>query len=206
MKKLLSKWFLFLTGWKIKGEIPAHISKCIILAAPHTSNKDFLIGRLAFYVMNLRICFLIKKEAFKFPVAGMLRRAGGIAVDRSGNNNTVNEIVELFNSKDKFYLAITPEGTRKKVEKWKMGFYHIAQLAKVPIVLAYVDYKKKEGGIGPVINISGNKETDLRLIFDFYKNITPKYPEQFNLFEKSDKVKNEDPDFKSIKQRYCCRR
>lgn len=205
MKRQLAKFILFLIGWKIKGKFPSHIKKCVIIAAPHTSNQDFFIGRLGFYIMRLNVHFLIKQEAFKFPFGGILRNSGGIPTDRSRNNNMINKIVSLFDKNDSFYLAITPEGTRKRTNNWKKGFYFIAQKANVPIALVYVDYKKKEGGFGPIVEISENLEADMKTIYDFYRTITPKFPDQFNLSNPQEVVQK-DEDIRKLKNQYCCKR
>jgi 1-acyl-sn-glycerol-3-phosphate acyltransferase len=186
MLKLFSKIFLKIIGWKIKGQFPTEIKKAVVIAAPHTSGWDFIIGRAGFHVLGIRkINFLIKKEAFKFPVGPIIKVWGAIPVDRGKNNNTITMAGKMFQEKENLLLLITPEGTRKYTEHWKKGFYFIAFNAKVPIVLSYVDYGKKEGGIGPVIFPSGNFEEDFKLITDFYKTKTAKFPEDFNLSQKS---------------------
>lgn len=181
--KYISKLILKMMGWKINGNFPQDIKKCVLIAAPHTSNWDFVIGRAAFYIFGIKgIKFLIKKEFFFFPVGILLKSMGAIPVDRSSKNNTVVKIGHKFDEYNIFRVLITPEGTRSRVKEWKKGFYYIAQHANVPIVLCYVDYGKKEGGIAPfVINPSGNYAKDMEKIEDFYRNITAKYPENFNL-------------------------
>ncbi|MFA4851267.1 MAG: lysophospholipid acyltransferase family protein [Bacteroidales bacterium] len=182
MLKLISRIYLKLIGWKITGSFPEGLKKCVIIAAPHTSNLDFIIGRAGFYNLGIkRISFLIKKEMFKFPLGSIIKTLGGIPVDRGRSNNMVIAISKMFKEKENLFLIITPEGTRKYVENWKKGFYHIAINAKVPIVLSYVDYGKKEGGIGPVLYPTGNFEEDFKFIEDFYRTKTAKYPEMFNL-------------------------
>lgn len=182
MLKFISYLYLKIIGWKINGTFPPDIKKCIIIAAPHTSFYDFAIGRAAFYQFGInKIYFLIKKEVFKFPISGILKAMGGVPVDRGRSSNMVVSLTKMFKEKEKFLLIITPEGTRKYVENWKKGFYHIAENAQVPIVLSYVDYGKKEGGLGPVIFPSGNYEEDFKIIQEFYKDKTAKYPEKFSL-------------------------
>lgn len=185
MMKLLSKWYLKKIGWKINGTMPDDIKKCVIIAAPHTSNYDFVIGRAGFYVMGIKkVKFLIKKELFFFPLGPILKSMGGYPVDRK-QNTVIKDTTADFNRKDSFFLLITPEGTRKRVKVWKKGFYHIALSAKVPIVLSYIDYGRKEGGIGPIIYPSGDFEKDFQIITNFYKDKTAKFPENFNLTPKS---------------------
>ncbi len=179
--KWISLFVFKLLGWKIKGVLPPEIKQCVIVAAPHTSNWDFIIGRLAYFIMGVPVRFLIKKEAFKSPYAGLLRRMGGIAVDRSRSNNLVEEVASLFDKHKVLFVVITPEGTRKLVHQWRKGFYYIALKAHVPVALGYVDYKKKEGGFGPVFYPSGDYEADFDTIREFYKTKTARNPEKFNL-------------------------
>ena len=179
--KLISKFYLWSAGYTIKGVFPKEIKKCIVVAAPHTSNMDFIIGRAAFYVLGInKIKFMIKKEFFIFPLGGPLKAMGGWPVDRKANTMIKDSISE-FAKKESFYLLVTPEGTRKLVKNWKKGFYFIADGAKVPIVLTYIDYAKKEGGVGPIFYPSGNYDEDFKIIAEFYKDKTAKFPENFNL-------------------------
>ena len=181
MKQVLSRTILKIFGWKIKDISDNKINKCVIILAPHTSNYDFIIGRLAYFSINKKIKFLIKKEFFKFPMGRIFTAMGGIPVDRSGKNNLVGSLVQLFNNSKELTVILTPEGTRSYVSKWKKGFYLIAERAKVPILLGYLDYERKEGGIGKVIYPSGNFEEDFKKIEDFYRDKTAKHPENFNL-------------------------
>ena len=180
--KTLSKIYLKIIGWRIKGSFPKDLKKCVIIAAPHTSMTDFLIGRAAFYMFGVKkINFLIKKEMFRFPLGGIIRAMGALPVDRSKSSNMLLSMTKMFREKEKVLLIITPEGTRKYSENWKRGFYHIAENAGVPIVLSYVNYGLKEGGIGPIIYPTGNYDEDLKVIQEFYKDKIAKYPENFNL-------------------------
>jgi len=179
--KYISKIYLKSIGWKIKGTFPANLKKCVIIAAPHTSNSDFIIGRAAFYMLGIpKITFLIKKELFFFPMGYILKAMGGFPVDRK-KNTLVKDSIDNFNNKKAFYLLITPEGTRKLAKVWKKGFYHISYEAKVPVVVTYMDYAKKEGGLGYIFEPTGNYEEDLKKINHFYKDVTAKYPENFSL-------------------------
>jgi 1-acyl-sn-glycerol-3-phosphate acyltransferase len=124
---------------------------------------------------------LIKKSWFKFPFGALFRKLGGVQVDRSRNDSTVEQMVTEFNRRTTFHLAITPEGTRKRVKKWKMGFYHIALATHVPIQLAYIDYAKKEVGITKMLTPTGDEQADMREIYKFFENRTAKYTENFYL-------------------------
>ena len=168
-------------GWKMAGTFPFEYGKAILLEAPHTSGWDFLIGWAGLSALGIRVRFLIKKEMFVFPLGPLIRAMGAIPVDRGKRNNMVDYVSELFGQYDSFYMVITPEGTRKYSRHWKKGFYHISLKAGVPVVLCYLDYGKKEGGIGPVIWPSGDYEVDFKAIEDFYRGRKAKFPENFNL-------------------------
>jgi len=173
-----SRWVFKVLGWKavVTVEEPP---KSVICVAPHTSNWDFIIGKLYYWSLGRKSCFLMKKSWFFFPAGILLRSMGGIAVDRSKRTSVTEQMAEEFNKHESFHLAITPEGTRKLISKWKMGFYHIAVQAKVPIQLAYIDYAKKEMGISGILYPSDDEEADLVIIQAFYKSVNPKHPEKF---------------------------
>jgi 1-acyl-sn-glycerol-3-phosphate acyltransferase len=167
-------------GWKIEGGIPSDVKKCVLIAAPHTSNWDFIYGLGALKLFKVDVKYLAKKELFRFPFKSMFVSLGGIPVDRSKNNSMVEAMIELIKQRDELVVLIPPEGTRKRVERWKSGFYNVALGAEVPIVMGYLDYKRKVAGIGPAIMPTGDKEKDFEAITAFYKNITAKFPENFN--------------------------
>lgn len=181
--RLISRIIYFIFGWKAEGGVPEGVNKAVFLIAPHTSNWDFYIGRLYCWIKRIPINLLIKKEAFSGPLGGLLKKAGGIPVDRSRASSKVGQIVSMFEERDTMMLAITPEGTRKLNNKWKMGFYHIAMQAKVPILLSYIDYGRKVAGVGQPFYPTGDIEKDLKEIEDFYRGRKAKYPEKFNLNE-----------------------
>ena len=130
---------------------------------------------------DIPIRIVIKKEAFFWPFGWLLKKVGGIPIDRSKSVNRVDQVAELFKVTDPMFYALTPEGTRKRSDKWKKGFYYIALKAKVPILLSYIDYKKKEAGIGPAFYPTGDFEKDFKEIEDFYRGKIAKHPEYFNL-------------------------
>ena len=173
-----SRWVFKVMGWKAVVTIEEPL-KSVICVAPHTSNWDFIIGKLYYWSLGRKSNFLMKKSWFFFPVGILLRSMGGIAVDRSKRTSVTEQMAEEFNKHESFHLAITPEGTRKLISKWKMGFYHIAVQAKVPIQLAYIDYEKKEMGISGILYPSDDEEADLVIIQAFYKSVNPKHPEKF---------------------------
>ena len=178
MKKL-SLWIFKIVGWKAVVTVDEP-QKSVICVAPHTSNWDFLIGKLYYWSLGRKSGFLMKKSWFFFPLNYILRKMNGIPVDRSKRNSVTDQIAEEFSKHETFHIAITPEGTRSLVKKWKMGFYHIAVKANVPIQLAYIDYAKKEMGITAILYPTGDEAADFLKIRDYYKNVTAKHPEKFN--------------------------
>ena len=174
----LCKWIFKLIGWTAVVSV-AEPPKSVICVAPHTSNWDFIIGKLFYWSMGRKASFLMKKSWFFFPFGALLRSTGGIAVNRSKQTSVTDQMAEEFSKHETFHLAITPEGTRKLMMKWKMGFYYIAVNAKVPIQLAYIDYEKKEMGIKAIIYPTGDENTDLATIQAFYKDIKAKHQDRF---------------------------
>lgn len=176
--KFLSHLILKLFGWKVAGRIPQEIKKCIMIAAPHTSNWDFLFARCAFYIMGVDVRYTIKKEAMIGPLGWMLAKMGAIPVDRSRNNSLVQFMIDILEESEKMVIMVTPEGTRKYQPRWRRGFYMTAVGANVPIVLGYLDYAKKEAGVGPVFYPTGDVDADIEEIKKFYRTKTGKYPKQ----------------------------
>ncbi len=179
--KTISKLIYKIAGWKATGGVPEGLTKAVFIIAPHTSNLDFYIGRMYCWIKNIRIKVVIKQEAFFWPFGALLKKVGGLPIDRSKSTNKVDQVVEMFNETDSMFFALTPEGTRKRVDKWKRGFYFIALKAKVPILLSYIDYEKKEAGVGPPFYPTGDFEKDFKEIENFYRGRKAKYPENFNL-------------------------
>lgn len=179
MCKALSKQILRWAGWKATSVEGVELPKCVICVAPHTSNWDFIIGKLFYTSMGCNAGFLMKKEWFFFPFNILFKSLGGVPVDRSKRTSVTDQMVEVFNSRERFQLAITPEATRKPAAEWKKGFYFIAQTAGVPILLAYFDYKKKEVGILEVFHPTGDVDKDLLYIRTRYRGISGRKPENF---------------------------
>ena len=177
---MISK-FIFKTilGWKLVGDFPKDIKKYVVIAAPHTSWQDFPIGILARNTSGIKINFIGKDSLFKGPFGFIFRSLGGTPVDRSKSNNLVDAIVDVFNSKEEFRLALSPEGTRKKVDKWKTGFYYIAKGANVPIVMATLDFENKQVKFSEPYYTTENKEKDFEYFKSFYKGVQGKKPDQF---------------------------
>ena len=179
MKRLLSKLLFKLNGWKVIGT-HTYPNKCMVITAPHTSNWDFFIGRCYAYIIGIHPQYLIKSELF-LPVLGtLLKWNGGIPVYRKAKHNVVEQVVEMINKSTAINIGIAPEGTRKRVEKWKTGFYHIAVKANVPILLLKMDYEKKEIGIMCDFMPCGDFEKDMLFIQEQYKGVKGKIPEYYN--------------------------
>jgi 1-acyl-sn-glycerol-3-phosphate acyltransferase len=177
MKRLIYQFIFYrLMRWKIEGDIPADIKKCVLLVMPHTSWLDFIIGLLARGIIGMEMHWVGKKELFRFPFGTYFRWMGGTPLDRSGNKNLVDSIVKIFQNKEIFRMAIAPEGTRKKVIALKSGFYYIAHNANVPVIPVAFDYKTKIVKIGKPFHVSGNYEEDLKIITLFYKGVLGKIP------------------------------
>ena len=180
--KAISKYLFEMAGWKAVVTVPEP-PKSVICIAPHTSNWDFLIGKMYYWSLGRKSSFLMKKSWFFFPIGSLLKSMGGIPVDRSKRTSVTDQVADEFNKREFFHVAITPEGTRSLVKKWKMGFYYIAMKANVPIQLAYIDYAKKEMGITAIFYPTGDEENDLTKIQEFYKDVTPCHPELFYIKE-----------------------
>jgi 1-acyl-sn-glycerol-3-phosphate acyltransferase len=175
-----------LKGWKVDNRVPNDLKRCVLIAAPHTSNWDFVYTIAAFNIMKLPIRFTIKKEWMKFPFGLITKPLGGIAIDRSPKIAGEERIsytaamTNLYSTNKDLIIIVTPEGTRSKKTTWKTGFYHIAKDAGVPICLGYCDYTKKIAGIGATL-IPTNFEEDMRTIMKFYAGIQGKNPANFSV-------------------------
>tara|TARA_B100001758_G_scaffold121463_1_gene104447 strand:+ start:866 stop:1417 length:552 start_codon:yes stop_codon:yes gene_type:complete len=179
MKEIFSRIVFALIGWEVIGTFD-YPKKCVVIAAPHTSNWDFLIGRCYGYISRVKVKYLIKSSYFS-PILGIFFKwNGGIPVYRDSKNNLVDQIVEQFNSSDNFILGITPEGTRSRVKKWKTGFYHIAFKANVPILLVAMDFKNKQVGVINSLIPTGDINKDMIFIQNQFKDIEGKIPENYN--------------------------
>ncbi len=178
--RLVSLFWLKLFGWKIEGEFPEE-KKFVLIAAPHTSNWDMPYMLFYAFYYRAKVYWMGKQSIFRWPFGTICRWMGGIPIDRAKSNNVVENTVEQFNKKDRLVIVIPPTGTRKKVLKWKTGFYYIALLAKVPIALGFLDYKKKVGGFGPLFYPTGDIEADMIEISKFYQGISGKHPEHSSI-------------------------
>ncbi len=183
MKQQLCRFIYHrLLGWKTVITVPFY-EKCVICAAPHTSNWDLLIGKLFYGSLGRRASFLMKKEWFFFPLNLVFKAMGGIPVNRSKKNSLVDQMARRFASCSRFNLAITPEATRKANPEWKKGFYYIALQAQVPIMLFGIDYPSKTITCTKAIMPSGDIEKDMREIKRYFMQFTGRHPEYFSVGE-----------------------
>lgn len=177
----LSVAFLRLRGWKVDGALPAGQDKCVLIAAPHTSNWDLPYTLMVSFVLRLTPYWMGKRQIFAFPFGPMMRWLGGIAVNREQSSNLVAASAQTLREADgPLQLIVPPEGTRSKTRYWKTGFYWIAHTAQVPIVMAYMDYERKLAGLGPVFVPSGDLEADMERIKAFYAPFKGKNARQFS--------------------------
>lgn len=179
MKKAFSKAILKMAGWKLGSTEGVDLPKCVVCVAPHTSNWDFPLGKLFYTSIGCEAGFLIKREWFFFPFNIIFKALGGVPIDRGKRTSVTEQMVEAFALRHVFHLAVTPEGTRKRTTEWKRGFYYIALKAKVPILLAYFDYAKKEVGIKTVFYPTGDTAGDIRQIRLWYKGVKGRNPQNF---------------------------
>lgn len=167
-------------GWKIVGGFP-HIKKSIVIFAPHTSYYDALYGKLCFNEFGMTHRFLSKKELFYFPMNIFMKWYGSIPVRGVAGKNAVYQVAKMLDEAETLHVILSPEGTFDKVTKWNKGFYYMACKANVPIIVGYLDYKKKEIGVKGVIDNLENINTVMHRINTMYENVTAKYPENFSL-------------------------
>lgn len=177
MLSYLAKIIFHAIGWRLEGRYPSEIKKKVLIVAPHTSSLDFPIGLLVKLWLNIKATFYAKQELFKGITGWFLRSIGGRPVDRSKNNNLVGQAVADFARASEHTILITPEGTRKRVDQFKSGFYYIALNAGVPIVPIAFDYEKKVIRIFPTYYVTGDGAEEIAHIRSLFKGIKGKIPE-----------------------------
>jgi len=194
VSKLLARIFLWSNGWETVGTKAAD-EKLVLIAAPHTSNWDFPYLLIFAAHFDLKIRWMGKHSLFRPPMGWIMRALGGIPIVRERRENIVPAMARSFEDYDELVLVVPAEGTRRRVEYWKSGFYHIARMADVPIVMSYLDYSKKTGGFGEPFHLSGDLTKDMDAIRDFYEGRKGKYPEKFGpirLREESEEHEGDD--------------
>ena len=164
----------------MEGKLP-DVPKCVMIAAPHTSNWDLPVMLFFAFAFQTKLYFMLKDATFRWPFGGLFRWLGGIPIDRTKSSGVVEQTIQAFRDNEQLVMVVPPSGTRSKVMRWKTGFYHIASGAGVPIVLGFLDYGRKVGGVGPAVVPTGDIEADIKTIRAFYANITAKHPEKSSL-------------------------
>ena len=179
MMKLICRFIFFkILGWKVNGAFPSELKKYVLIVAPHTSWVDFPIAILINYAIDLRANFVGKAPLFKPPFGFIFRWLGGAPVNRTKNTNMVDSIVDIYKTRERFILGISPEGTRKKVDTWKTGFYYISKGANVPILSAALDFENKTLIIkDEQFFTTDDKDADMAHLKSFYNGIKGKIPE-----------------------------
>ena len=164
----VARLMMLVTGWRFEGALP-NLKQFVIIVAPHTSNWDFPIGVMAMYAIGIRGTFLGKDSLFKGPFGFAFRWLGGIPVDRFSKNNVVDQTIEYFKTREQMILALSPEGTRKRIDKWRTGFYWVAVGAKVPIVPVAFDFPRKRWVINAPQEMTGDPARDIPHLRSFFK-------------------------------------
>ena len=175
--KLIGRLGINLSGWKVKGMVPDE-ERIVIIAAPHTSNWDFILAMLAILGLNINIRWLGKDSIFKPGFKWFFNWLGGIPVNREDPNALIDNVIKIVEKEEAIVIAMTPEGTRKKVVRWKTGFLRIAKLTKAKILLISIDSPTKIIQIGNIFEPTGDTELDLNFIQDYYQNFKGINPEQ----------------------------
>ena len=178
MKRLFAKLLFWFMGWKVVGQTNWP-NKCLVIAAPHTSNWDGIFGVAALAGLDAKITFIGKHTAFKYGLGAFLRYMGGIPVDRSRPGGIIQHAIDQIKEIDCSLIAISPEGTRSKVKEWKTGFLRIAKEINAEIVPASLDYSKKEILLGKVFRLSGDNQKDILDLKKYYSAFKPKHPEKY---------------------------
>jgi 1-acyl-sn-glycerol-3-phosphate acyltransferase len=163
-------------GWRIEGNLPP-VSKMVIIAGPHTSAWDLGVALSCEMAMRLDVSFLAKHSLFFWPFGAFLRAFGGIPVDRRSRHDIVEQMTQRFAASDAMVLALSPEGTRQRVEQWKTGFYHIARSADVPIVPAVIDFKRRTVRFGSPLHPQGAMEAEIRQLRAYFDDAVGKRPD-----------------------------
>ena len=174
--KSIILWLYRRDGWRAEGVVPTP-RRFVIIAAPHTSNWDFVYYLGLTQELGIKTRFMAKSSLFRWPIGGFMRAMGGVEVDRKSSHNYVQAMVDVFASHEEFILTVAPEGTRGKTRRWKTGFYQIAMAANVHIVVGLMDYGRKVGGLGPMIWPSGDFRADMEKVLAVYRTCIPRHPE-----------------------------
>jgi len=173
---LIGRLYLRLCGWSLEG-VPPRIDKAVVIAAPHTSNWDLPYMLAVSWALGVRPSWLGKREIFRFPFGSLMQWLGGVPVERGVRANVVEQVARRFAAAERLFLVVPPSGTRTRATHWKSGFFHMARRANVPILCAFLDYRRKVGGLGPAIAPTGVAAVDMPPIRAFYDTVAARYPE-----------------------------
>ena len=173
----LCRGLLHLIGWRLILDVP-RIDRAVVVFYPHTTNWDFVIGLFARIGLNVPVTWAGKDNIFRGPFGWLWRRLGGIPVNRRESTGFVAQMIDAFSRRAKMLLAIAPEGTRRRTEYWKSGFYRVAVGARVPLVLAFIDFARNEIGVGAMIVPTGDPEADMARLRAFYETKTARHPDK----------------------------
>ena len=174
----LGQLALGLAGWRIEGTLP-DVPKLVVAVAPHTSNWDFLLGIATMFAVGVRARWLGKHTLFRPPLGAVMRWLGGTPVDRSTPQQAVAQVVAAFAAHDRFVLGLSPEGTRRRIPAWRMGFYHIARAAGVPVQPVALDYARRRVTFFPLVTLTGDEAADLARIRAPFHGGMARYPAQY---------------------------
>ncbi len=178
MKKIIGRLFLRIGGWQLDGALPDE-KRLVVIAAPHTSNWDLPLMLAVSFAMGVKVSWMGKHTIFRPPFGWFMRALGGVPIERHKRSSVVEQMVDLFGQKERLALVVAVEGTRSRRETWKSGFYHIARDAEVPVLLSFLDYANKVGGLGPAIRMTGDVNADMDVIRAFYADKPGRFPELF---------------------------
>ncbi len=182
LKRKVAQSFLQAGGWRTSGDVP-NVPRMVVIAAPHTTNWDLAYMLAVAWDIGFEVKWIGKHTLFQWPLGGLMRWTGGLPIDRRKKANQVDQAAAAIRGADKILLAIAPEGTRSYAKNWKSGFYHIALAADVPILCGFLDYENKVGGLGPLIQPTGDLHADFEKLRAFYGPIKGKYPQNFGPIE-----------------------
>lgn len=197
IRKSIARAWLRFSGWAFEGPLPTARSY-VVIAAPHTSNWDFVYMMAMAWSLGIRFSWMAKASLFVFPLGGLLRALGGIPIRRDRRANLVQQSVARFAQDPDLILAVPAEGTRGRGALWRSGFYHMARLAEVPIVLGYLDYARRRAGLGPELRPSGDVRADMDRVRAFYADKVARHPALFTEPRLAEEAQSDSPASRAV--------
>jgi len=176
--RALGRFVLGIFGWRLSGSLPP-APRVVMIAAPHTSNWDYLLGMAAIFALGIRMNYLAKHTAFRGPLGWFMRWTGGIPVNRKAPGDVLERAIQMLRESPKMWVGIAPEGTRKRVERWKTGYHRIAMGAGVPIWPVALDYPSKTIRMLPLRTLSGDLDADEAMLKALYAKPMARHPDAF---------------------------